>query len=78
MNSTWAHDAHIVFVDQPAGVGFGYSNKNYTNETTVRQDFYQFLLGFYEKHPEFKSTDLLLTGESYGGIYLPNIAYEIL
>lgn len=35
------------------------------------------ILGFFEKYPEFKGNDLYLSGESYGGIYVPYMAYYI-
>jgi carboxypeptidase C (cathepsin A) len=41
------------------------------------QEFIQFLLKFYELHPDLKSRPLYLTGESYGGKYLPLFAHEI-
>jgi carboxypeptidase C (cathepsin A) len=34
-------------------------------------------LAWYEKYPEFKKNDLWLSGESYGGIYVPYMAYNI-
>lgn len=35
------------------------------------------ILGFFEKFSEFKTNDLYLSGESYGGIYVPYMAYYI-
>ena len=37
-------------------------------------DFYTFLIGFMEAHPEFKNRKIFLTGESYAGHYIPSIA----
>ena len=37
-----------------------------------------FMLEFYKKFPSLKSHDFIVTGESYGGKYIPNIARSIL
>lgn len=36
------------------------------------------MLAFYEMYPEMKEREFWLTGESYGGKYLPLFSYEIL
>lgn len=33
------------------------------------------LLAWYEKFPEFKSNKLFVSGESYGGIYVPYLSW---
>lgn len=41
-------------------------------------EFVKFCLAFLEKYPEFKDRQLYLTGESYGGKYLPAFSYALL
>jgi carboxypeptidase C (cathepsin A) len=36
------------------------------------------MIGFYAKHPEFKTVPFYLTGESYAGKYIPIMAKTIL
>lgn len=71
---------HLLAVDNPVGAGFSFSeNKAYvTSEEEMREQFVHALRGFFQKHPEYKNNPLWVTGESYGGKYVPNIAYEIL
>jgi len=70
----WNTYVDMVYVDQPIGIGFSiaYDNKHLCNEEIcVARDFYRFLMGLYEKHPEFRGRDLYLSGESYAGHYIP-------
>ena len=46
--------------------------------TVGANEFLSFVLQFYEKYPEMKKNDMHLTGESYGGKYLPLFAWTIL
>jgi len=32
---------------------------------------------FYELFPEYKTVDLFISGESYGGIYVPYLTWQI-
>ncbi len=63
----------MLYFDSPGGVGFStYKsvNKTYNDIFTAWQN-YQAIQLFYEKFPQFKKNDFWVTGESYGGIYVP-------
>lgn len=75
---SWTAVGNMLFLDQPVGVGYSYGGIKYTSQEHVRKYTLKFLQGFYKKHPEMVGRDLYLTGESYAGKYLPNIADEIL
>ncbi|XP_031504546.1 serine carboxypeptidase-like 42 [Nymphaea colorata] len=78
---SWNKASNMLFVESPAGVGWSYSNTssdyNRGDETTA-VDMLKFLLGWYEKFPEYKSRGLFLTGESYAGHYIPQLANVLL
>lgn len=77
---SWNIKANVLYVEQPAGVGFS----AYGSDDDLKQDdyksstdFFTAVQSFYKKFPTFKSHDLWITGESYGGIYVPWLAKRI-
>lgn len=68
-----------VFIDQPVGVGFSYSDPGIQVATTEQAalDVHSFLTIFFDAFTEFKNRPFHLAGESYGGRYLPVFASEI-
>ncbi|KAG1653581.1 hypothetical protein FOA52_008028, partial [Chlamydomonas sp. UWO 241] len=66
--------------ESPAFVGFSYSNTSsdrFTGDTKTAKDARKFMLGFMDRFPHLRSNDLYLSGESYGGHYVPGLALEI-
>ena len=74
---SWNSNSNIMWIDQPAGVGYSYGSKDDHNQTMVAEDLYQFLQGFFEAHPEYQPNDFFVFGESYGGHYVPAISNRI-
>lgn len=76
---TWASSYNLMIFDNPVGAGFSYTSPPgyVTTEEQMRKEYYIGLSGFFKKHPEYKTNPLWVTGESYGGKYVPNVAYEI-
>lgn len=70
---------HLMAVDNPVGAGFSFTESAayVKSEEEMRTQFVYALRGFYERHPEYKRNPLWVTGESYAGKYVPNIAYEL-
>lgn len=78
---SWNKASNLLFVESPAGVGWSYSNTSSdynTGDAASAKDMLAFLVNWLEKFPEFKSRDLLLTGESYAGHYIPQLAVAVL
>jgi len=73
----WNKVGHVIWLESPAGVGFSYATDNNlaTNDDQVAQDNYNSLVNFFTtKFPELKNNDFYITGESYGGVYVPTLA----
>ncbi|KAL6137224.1 hypothetical protein ACLB2K_062516 [Fragaria x ananassa] len=77
----WNNEANVLFLESPAGVGFSYSNttSDYQNvgDNKTASDSNKFLINWLEKFPEYKTRDFYITGESYAGHYVPQLAYTI-
>ncbi|OCH95860.1 peptidase S10, serine carboxypeptidase [Obba rivulosa] len=76
---SWNADANIFFLDQPIGVGFSYADHGETVETTedAARNVHAFISIFFETFSQFAGRPLHLSGESYGGRYLPAFASYI-
>jgi carboxypeptidase C (cathepsin A) len=77
-HGSWVDVATMIFVDQPVGTGFSWGDDLLTNMNDAADEFIYFLTNLFNKYPQLKGHDLYLTGESYGGKYLPRYSYAIL
>uniref|UniRef100_A0A3P9A556 Carboxypeptidase n=1 Tax=Esox lucius TaxID=8010 RepID=A0A3P9A556_ESOLU len=77
---SWNMIANVLYLESPAGVGFSYSDdKKYTtNDTEVSMNNYLALKEFFKAFPEYSKNEFFLTGESYGGIYIPTLAERVM
>uniref|UniRef100_D8PLX6 Carboxypeptidase n=1 Tax=Schizophyllum commune (strain H4-8 / FGSC 9210) TaxID=578458 RepID=D8PLX6_SCHCM len=80
---SWNSEANIFFLDQrrlSVGVGFSYADFGETVETTeeAAKNVHAFISIFFETFSQFAGRPLHLSGESYGGRYLPVFASEII
>ncbi|KAG5242518.1 serine carboxypeptidase [Salix suchowensis] len=78
---SWNKEANMLYLESPAGVGFSYStNQSFydlVNDTITTQDNFIFLQKWFVKFPEYKDRDFYITGESYAGHYVPQLAHLI-
>ncbi|KAL2571843.1 hypothetical protein AAZV13_17G033100 [Glycine max] len=72
------NQANLLFVESPVGVGFFYTNtsSDFTilEDNFVAEDTYNFLVNWLQRFPQFKSREFFISGESYGGHYIPQLA----
>ncbi|CAI2185165.1 13327_t:CDS:10 [Funneliformis geosporum] len=80
LNGAWNEFANVLYVDQPVGTGFSFTNHGsyVKNMTQVPQQFLSFLDRFFEVFPEYSQDDMYLAGESFAGTFIPYIANGIL
>ncbi|KAL6519746.1 Serine carboxypeptidase-like 26 [Orobanche minor] len=75
---SWNKEANLLFLESPIGVGFSYTNtsSDFTelNDVFAAEDAYNFLVKWLERFPHFRSHDFFISGESYAGHYVPQLA----
>ncbi|WCJ33275.1 serine carboxypeptidase-like 45 [Euphorbia peplus] len=75
---SWNREANMLYLESPAGVGFSYSaNESFydiVNDTITAQDNVVFLQKWFLQFPEYNNTPFFITGESYAGHYVPQLA----
>jgi carboxypeptidase C (cathepsin A) len=79
---SWNNVANMLFVEQPAGVGFSYSSEpkggDYTTgDDQAAVDNRELILQFLKRFPEVQENEFYISSESYGGHYMPQLAKEI-
>lgn len=78
---SWNLAANILFLETPAGVGFSYTNTSSdllnTGDGRTAKDSLMFLIRWLDRFPRYRNREIYLTGESYAGHYVPQLAREI-
>lgn len=61
---SWNKKANVIYLEAPAGVGFGYVSSTYirTNDTQTAKDNMVGLRMFFEKFPAYEGNDFYLAG----------------
>ncbi|MBA0738840.1 hypothetical protein Gogos_012159 [Gossypium gossypioides] len=75
---SWNREANMLYLEAPIGVGFSYSadDSSYeaVNDKITARDNLVFLQNWFLKFPQYKNRSLFITGESYAGHYIPQLA----
>ncbi|KAL7056413.1 hypothetical protein AAHC03_020948 [Spirometra sp. Aus1] len=73
---SWNLIANVLYLESPAGVGFSYAvdGNVSTDDDIVAMNNFAALQNFFERFPAYKGRELYITGESYGGVYVPTLA----
>ncbi|XP_051116587.1 serine carboxypeptidase-like 34 [Andrographis paniculata] len=79
--NAWNKAANLLFLESPVGVGFSYTNTSsdikQLGDNITAADSYNFLVGWFQRFPQYKSHDFYIAGESYAGHYVPQLAEVI-
>jgi carboxypeptidase C (cathepsin A) len=78
---TWGTDYHIMSIDFPYGAGYSFAARSSDEKDTTQAAtlyLYNFLGKLNTKYPSWFNRTLYIFGESYGGHWVPGLAYNIL
>lgn len=77
---SWNKNASILTLEAPAGVGYSYATDNNisTGDDQTASENWEALTLFFQEFTQYKGNDFYVTGESYGGIYVPTLVQTIL
>ncbi|XP_031495086.1 serine carboxypeptidase-like 34 [Nymphaea colorata] len=77
-NYSWNKEANLLFLESPVGVGFSYTNTSSDipklGDKITARDSYTFLVNWFKRFPQYSSHDFFISGESYAGHYVPELA----
>ena len=74
----WNDKYHLLFIDNPVGVGYSVGLDNVTHAYTVAEYVQTFLIRFFQIYTGLKSQDFYVFAESFGGHYGPAVVSKIL
>ncbi|KAK1414023.1 hypothetical protein QVD17_29760 [Tagetes erecta] len=78
---SWNKGANILFLESPAGVGFSYTNTSSdlqdAGDKRTASDALRFLIRWLSRFPQYKYREFYISGESYAGHYVPQLAKKI-
>ncbi|XP_050276099.1 serine carboxypeptidase-like 45 [Quercus robur] len=75
---SWNREANMLYLETPIGVGFSYATDTASyeavNDRITGMDNLVFLQRWFEKFPLYRNRSMFITGESYAGHYVPQLA----
>ncbi|KAJ7661970.1 alpha/beta-hydrolase [Mycena polygramma] len=72
----WTEHHNLLALDHPVGAGFSYGS-HVNDSLSAAYDVYDFLQKFFVLFPHLAQNKFVISGGSYGGVYVPNIATVI-
>jgi len=77
---SWNLHSNLLYLDQPVGSGYSYTENNNSYPTTeyeVAEGMYTALQLFFQSYPIYSKLNFYIVGESYAGKYVPSLATYI-
>ncbi|TVU34215.1 hypothetical protein EJB05_16046 [Eragrostis curvula] len=72
--------SHVLFVDSPVGSGFSFSrhsNGYKVGDLSSSQQLHEFLIKWFNDHPEYLASPFYIGGDSYAGKIIPFLVQKI-
>lgn len=77
-NITWNDKYHLLFIDNPVGVGYSVGTDNVNAATIVAEYVQTFLIRFFQIYTSLAAQPLYVFAESYGGHYGPAVVQKLI
>ena len=76
----WNLNANVIYFEQPAGTGFSKSAdlSQLWDDAKTAAGLHAAVKDFYKTFPQYTTNDFYITGESYAGVMIPNLAMAII
>lgn len=75
---SWSLAHNLIYIDNPVGVGYSFTEGGFSkNETVIGENLYNALVQFFQLFPDLQKNEFYITGESYGGKYVPAVSYAV-
>ena len=77
---SWTAVANMLWVDQPANVGFSYAElgqPHQYHESEVAGNMYDFVQQWLQAYPQYQTQPFYIMGESYAGHFIPKFSQHI-
>jgi len=74
---SWGRKHNMIYIDNPVGAGFSFSDVLPTTQAAVSDNLYELLQQWFTLFPEYQKNPFFVFGESYGGKYVPSITRRI-
>ncbi|EPB77368.1 serine carboxypeptidase [Ancylostoma ceylanicum] len=76
---SWNKAANVLYLESPRDIGYSYRDSytygqdTYYNDDKTATDNALALKAFFQRFPEYQKRNFYITGESYGGVYVPTL-----
>jgi len=74
---SWAKKHNMLYIDNPVGAGFSFSNALPTTQREVIDNLYEFLQQWFTLFPSYQANPFFAFGESYAGKFVPSLTRRI-
>ncbi|XP_035908430.1 vitellogenic carboxypeptidase-like [Anopheles stephensi] len=77
---SWYENHHLLYIDNPVGTGFSFtdSDAGYArDQVQIGEQLYLAVSQFLQLFPQLQTLPFYITGESYAGKYVPALGYTI-